>query len=255
MQLPERFRLTLIGRISAIRSRQNAVANLAHYLSHILIGGDFDDGLLQGWGISAQAEASDPGDDKEATDICNLYRMRGSVAEIAMVFAADVSGPIEWKDDIYPRYAAPVIVPAHGLRRLGPMTWGFPTEVAGARGGKIKKHVTNARNLASPMWRPSMAKRRCMVLFTQFAEPKPGKDADGKPAQHWFRVTGSPVAAFAGLWRPTEAGPVFAFCTIRWSRRFIPRRCPLSCSLRAMTHGCSANLMRRWHWSRPNRHK
>ena len=56
--------------------------------------------------------------------------------------------------------------------------------------------------------------RRCLVPFTRFAEPKPGKDAEtGRPAEHWFTVSDRPVAAFAGIWRPSEAGNIFAFLT------------------------------------------
>ncbi|AKM11787.1 hypothetical protein AB433_11825 [Croceicoccus naphthovorans] len=123
-----------------------------------------------------------------------------------------MSSAFEWPEYIYPRMTAPVIVSARGERRLGPMDWGFPTQVCG-KTRMLTKHVTNARNLNSPMWRPSLATRRCLVPFTRFAEPKAGKDAEGKPAQYWFTISDQPVAAFAGLWRPTETGPVFAFCT------------------------------------------
>jgi putative SOS response-associated peptidase YedK len=144
--------------------------------------------------------------------MCNLYRMRRATAEIARTFDATLSAPFEWNEDIYPRQTAPVIVSAHGERRLGPMRWGFPTEVPG-KTKMLTKHVTNARNLASPLWRPSLKSRRCLVPFTQFAEPAPGKDAQGRPAQHWFHIADQAIPAFAGLWRPSAQGPVFAFCT------------------------------------------
>lgn len=144
--------------------------------------------------------------------MCNLYRMDRAATEIAHIFDATLSSDFAWQEDIYPRYTAPVVISARGERRLGPMRWGFPTEVPG-KTKMLTKHVTNARNLSSPMWRPSLARRRCLVPFTRFAEPAPGKDADGRPAQHWFTISDQPVAAFAGLWRPTEDGPVFAFCT------------------------------------------
>jgi len=144
--------------------------------------------------------------------MCNLYRMNRSATEIARIFDATLSGEFAWPDDIYPRCTAPVVIEARGERRLGPMRWGFPTEVPG-KTRMLTKHVTNARNLASPMWRPSLARRRCLIPFTSFAEPKPGKDGHGRPAQYWFTVGDQPVAAFAGLWRPSEDGPLFAFCT------------------------------------------
>jgi len=50
-------------------------------------------------------------------------------------------------------------------------------------------------------------------VVVQFAEPKPGKDEAGRPAQHWLTVADQPIPAFAGLWRATDAGAVFAFAT------------------------------------------
>jgi putative SOS response-associated peptidase YedK len=151
--------------------------------------------------------------------MCNLYRVRAIADEVAALFGATLTPGVVWQDAIYPRYDAPVIIAHDGERRMGLMRWGFPTQVAGARGGMITKHVTNARNLASPFWRPSVMKptRRCLVPFTQFAEPKPGKDADGRPAQYWFHLPDRAVGCFAGLWRPGDRekgeAPFFAFAT------------------------------------------
>lgn len=100
---------------------------------------------------------------------------------------------------------------------LDTMIWGVPRTMPGKRPGTtVTKHITNVRNLSSPFWKSMLAnpERRCLVPFTQFAEPKPGKDAStGRPAEHWFTVSDRPVAAFAGIWRPSEAGNVFAFLT------------------------------------------
>ena len=51
--------------------------------------------------------------------------------------------------------------------------------------------------------------RRCIVPFSSFAEPKPNAGRE----ECWFRVTDAPVAAFAGIWRPSVEGKVFAFLT------------------------------------------
>ena len=52
--------------------------------------------------------------------------------------------------------------------------------------------------------------RRCLVPFTSFAEPVIG----GGRAEHWFTIRDRPLAAFAGIWRPTaEEGKAFAFLT------------------------------------------
>lgn len=95
--------------------------------------------------------------------------------------------------------------------------WGFPTTIKGAKGQPLQKYVTNARNLDSGFWRPSLKnpEQRCLVPFTHFAEPHPegGKGDDGMPKQAWFSLPDQPVGMFAGLWRHTERGPAFAFAT------------------------------------------
>lgn len=124
---------------------------------------------------------------------------------------------LEMQSDIWPRRPGLVARLEGGAKVFDVMTWGVPTTVPGKRpGSKLTKYVTNVRNLASPFWR-SMLKdpaQRCLVPFSQFAEPKPGKDpVTGRPAEYWFKVTGSPIAAFAGIWRTSEAGRVYAFLT------------------------------------------
>jgi putative SOS response-associated peptidase YedK len=110
-----------------------------------------------------------------------------------------------------PRHGLVIRRSPAGNRPLEPvaMEWGFPTKVASKRDPAIKldKYVTNARNLASSMWKPSISnpERRCLVPFTHFAEPHPegGKGDDGKPRQMWFSLPDHPIAFFAGIWRPT----------------------------------------------------
>lgn len=134
------------------------------------------------------------------------------MAEIVRLFNARVTQSAEWPERIYPRITAPVVISVDGDRRIGPMAWGFPVEVEG-KTKRITKHITNARVLSSPFWRGALTRHRCLVPFTEFAEPRPGKDAQGLPAQWWFSISDQAIAAFAGLWRPTEHGPVVAFCT------------------------------------------
>ncbi len=147
--------------------------------------------------------------------MCNRFQVDASAAELARLLGAVVTREVIWDADIYPRRTAPVVIAHKGARRLGPMTWGFPMQTAG-KTKTVIKYVTNARHLDSAFWQPSVTHpaRRCLVPFTRFAEPKPGRDAEGQPAQYWFSITDQPVACFAGLWRPTEAGAVFAIATI-----------------------------------------
>lgn len=118
----------------------------------------------------------------------------------------------EVNSDVWPKRTALVARINDGVGTIEEMRWGVPCMVPGKRPGmKLTKHVTNVRNLASPFWRSMLAtpERRCLVPFSAFAEPKIGAGRD----EHWFRVKDRPVAAFAGLWRPSEEGNVFAFLT------------------------------------------
>ena len=105
---------------------------------------------------------------------------------------------------------------------LDAMAWGFPHQVPGKRIDKatgrpvlLTKKITNVRNYTSPFWRSALAnpRRRCLVPFTAFSEYGQHRAADGKLPLHWFDVPSRAIVSFAGVWRPTEQGAVFAFLT------------------------------------------
>ena len=50
----------------------------------------------------------------------------------------------------------------------------------------------------------------CLVLVTDFGE---WKGEVGAKRERWFSVPSRPIFVFAGVWRPTEQGPAFAFLT------------------------------------------
>lgn len=39
------------------------------------------------------------------------------------------------------------------------------------------------------------------------------RPGDREKTKHWFSVPSRPIFAFAGVWRPTDNGPAFAFLT------------------------------------------
>jgi|CXWL01.1.fsa_nt_gi putative SOS response-associated peptidase YedK len=151
--------------------------------------------------------------------MCNHYRLDARDIQMFKDWE-DIGLPpvhLDMQTDVWPKRPGLVARIECGAKMLDVMNWGVPTTVPGKRpGSKLTKHVTNVRNLTSPFWKSMLANpdRRCLVPFNRFAEPKPGKDPEtGRPAEYWFTVNYAPVSAFAGIWRPSEAGNVFAFLT------------------------------------------
>jgi putative SOS response-associated peptidase YedK len=131
--------------------------------------------------------------------MCNLYSLTKTREELVNLFGIvrdTTPGPFG-TNDFYPDMTAPIVrLDEQGRRELAAMRWGFPPPPkAGSR------PVTNVRNVASPFWRSWLRPEfRCLVPATAFCEW-----SDSRPkAQHWFEVAGggSPVFAFAGIWRP-----------------------------------------------------
>ena len=148
--------------------------------------------------------------------MCNLYNMTATVDEMRRIF-----GPFEGDttnlpayDEIFPGYSAPVLRrnDSGGLK-LEMMTWGFPgPQAAGGR------PVTNVRNLSRPFWRNALTdpRRRCIVPVTSFCEWTAEPDPETKrKSKVWFGLHEDqhPLFAFAGIWRPGEGGPFYAFLT------------------------------------------
>jgi putative SOS response-associated peptidase YedK len=149
--------------------------------------------------------------------MCNHYRndpeARKSLASWREYIGYDLSPHnLEVRTDAWPKRPALVVRNDGDAKVLDVMSWGVPLTIPGKRPGTtITKHVTNVRNLKSPFWRSMLSKpeQRLLVPFSAFAEPKPNAGRE----EVWFGVAREPVSAFAGVWRPTDAGNVFAFLT------------------------------------------
>ena len=115
------------------------------------------------------------------------------------------------KTDIYPKYRSWIVREEGGARVLDHIPWGIPLALPSKTPGvKLKpKPITNVRNLTSSFWKSTLAKPewRCLVPFTEFAEPKQGME------NWWFTIPAAEVSCFAGIWRPSEWGNVFSFLT------------------------------------------
>jgi putative SOS response-associated peptidase YedK len=143
--------------------------------------------------------------------MCNRYRMSAKQIEVALRFGIDPALIMPEPEplpppELFPKRMGWVVRKENGARMLDVMTWGFPPPAA------ARAPVTNVRNLASPFWRSGLKhpERRCIVPVTEFCEWSGEK---GSKKEHWFSLNASPIFAFAGVWRPTEAGKAYAFLT------------------------------------------
>jgi putative SOS response-associated peptidase YedK len=147
--------------------------------------------------------------------MCNLYGLKVKRWELATYYEADDAFRREIEsEELEKDYVAPGrdgwVVRTHESKRVvDHMHWGWPNP----RGGKP---VVNVRNYRSPFWRSALSnpERRCLVPFTRFQEWTVEPDPEsGKKRPHWFTVRSRPIGTFAGVWRPSERGPLFAFLT------------------------------------------
>lgn len=147
--------------------------------------------------------------------MCNHYRTNPEAIPTWREYIGAPPHVGEWSEikiDVWPKYQAAIARAESNQTILDLMAWGVPIILPGKREGTtLTKRVTNVRNLNSPFWRSMLAKpaQRCLVPFSTFAEPKPNAGRE----EVWFKVTDAPIAAFAGVWRPSIEGNVFAFLT------------------------------------------
>lgn len=132
--------------------------------------------------------------------MCNLYRMRKSVGEVARLFDAGHEHGANVSGELYPGYPG-LVVAGEELRA---MTWGFPLAMKGRNGQCLRpRPVTNAREdkLHTPFWRDSFMHRRCLIPVDAWAEAEGTK---GRMTRTWYGLDGQETFAVAGLWRETQ---------------------------------------------------
>lgn len=137
--------------------------------------------------------------------MCNLYTNKTTVQEMADLFKTPATFGFNATADIYPGYPGIVVCEHEGARVLQSMTWGFPVRLKGMKPTSKPKPVNNARDdkLLTPFWKHwfTTPAHRCLIPFTAFAEAEGPK---GKMTRTWISVADQPLAAWAGLWRPTD---------------------------------------------------
>jgi len=137
--------------------------------------------------------------------MCNLYRHKSAIQESAGLFDARAERGINAAEEIYPGYPGAVIREQDGERILQAMTWGFPRHSVNKRTGQPNK-PTATNNLRDDklwtFWRKQFVDpaARCLIPFTAFAEAEGPK---GAMTRTWISVSDQPIAAWAGLWKPT----------------------------------------------------
>ncbi|MCW2406191.1 putative SOS response-associated peptidase YedK [Sphingobium sp. B1D7B] len=142
--------------------------------------------------------------------MCNLYSVKVGLKDYLARFDAlpdPADRLVVEKDYVAPGKPGYVVREQDGERLLSVMNWGFPFQ---------GKPVTNVRNYTSPFWKSALANpaRRCLVPVNEFQEWSVQADPEtGKKRPYWFTVPSQPTFAFAGIWRPTEADPVYSFLT------------------------------------------
>jgi putative SOS response-associated peptidase YedK len=137
--------------------------------------------------------------------MCNLYTNKTTVQEMADLFRTPANHGFNAPADVYPGYPGVVVREQESTRVLQSMAWGFPVRLKGMKPTSKPKPVNNARDdkLLTPFWKHWFVNPqfRCLIPFTAFAEAEGDK---GKMTRTWISVADQPVAAWAGLWRPTD---------------------------------------------------
>lgn len=137
--------------------------------------------------------------------MCNRYEGPDLVTSIEK-FVARPSKPINAGPQIIHPKDPGLVVLDHGEGLvIEQMLWGFPIALKGKNGQMLKpKPVNNARfDKLNGYWRrwAALPAQRCLIPATRFAEAVGQK---GRMTETWLSVKGSPLFAWAGLWRTSE---------------------------------------------------
>jgi putative SOS response-associated peptidase YedK len=139
--------------------------------------------------------------------MCNRSE-RGDTQKVLNIFRAKQARPFnDGPKVLHPKDPGPVIrLDGDGLV-LDQMTWGFPVELTGKRGQKLKpKAVNNARfDKLGKFWKrwAESTYQRCLIPTARYAE---AVGEERHMTETWLSVTEQPIFAWAGLWAETDWG-------------------------------------------------
>lgn len=146
--------------------------------------------------------------------MCNLYRVRDGVVEIATHFGVSDPPQLDIPMETKPGERGIVVRQSNGQSVMQSLGWGFPRPQNDAAGSLLDpKPVNLVADLTNPMWDKMVVDQRyrCLIPLTAFAQPAGRR---GSMTRTWFSVKDQPIFAWAGFCRNTEEwGPVYAGMT------------------------------------------
>jgi putative SOS response-associated peptidase YedK len=137
--------------------------------------------------------------------MCNRYTP-GDRQMIRSLFGArELRSANDGPSIVHPKDPGWVVRLVEGERVLEQMTWGFPVYLRGKSGQPLKaKPVNNARfDKLGGFWQrwAEAPAHRCLIPTAAYAE---AVGPAGSMTTTWLSVKGTPISAWAGLWRESD---------------------------------------------------
>lgn len=143
-----------------------------------------------------------------------LHTLIASPDALARHFSADLADTLEIPRETIEALPGVVVIEHHGRRRIGNMIWGFPRHTREMRErGDPPGRIGLVADLTNPLWDKVIVqpRQRCLIALSHFANPD---GVEGEKTRTWFSVYGHAIAAWAGIWRMTDDGPIYAGLTM-----------------------------------------
>ncbi|MGF7150094.1 putative SOS response-associated peptidase YedK [Sphingomonas zeicaulis] len=143
-----------------------------------------------------------------------LHTLMAGPERIAAYFDAEIAAGTVVPTSTSEGAPGVVVIAHRGGRRCGNMAWGFPRHTRAMREqGEPPGRIGLVADLTNPLWDTVIVepRQRCLIALTHFANPD---GVPGEMTRTWFSVAGHPIIAWAGIWRMTDDGPVYAGLTM-----------------------------------------
>jgi len=151
-----------------------------------------------------------------------LHTLMTTTEAVAAHLGAEPAESIEIPPETIEGLPGVVVIEHRQRRRVGNMTWGFPRLTRAMREqGEPPGRIGLVADLTNPLWEQVVVdpRRRCLIAITHFANPD---GVPGEMTRTWFSIQDQPIVAWAGFWRNTPDGPVFAGMTMTANEAVMP---------------------------------